>query len=121
MVETVVVYTAAQIKHRMRIKTLIAWMREVLGTSVVRPTAISSLKESQKAAVTQIVWISPYDRLDSSGRIASLPEDAGTDDLSLQFVTASEDGTIAFWNLKLNEKLVFFSNDCSLVVPSSRC
>ncbi|XP_043520193.1 dynein axonemal intermediate chain 3-like isoform X2 [Frieseomelitta varia] len=103
-VEAVVVYTAAQIKHRMTIKTLIAWMQEVLDTSIIRPTAISSLKESQKAAVIQIIWISPYDQLDSSGRITSLPEDTSTDDLSLQFVTASEDGTIAFWNLKLNEK-----------------
>ena len=107
-VEAVVVYTAAQIKHRITIKTLIAWMQQLLDTSVVRPTAISSLKDSQKAAVIQIIWISPYDQLDSTGRIASLPEHAGTDDLSLQFLTASEDGTVAFWNLKLNEKLVFF-------------
>lgn len=103
-VETVVVYTAAQIKHRVTINTLIAWMREAVDTSVVRPTAISSLKESQKAAVTQTIWISPYDQVDSSGRITSLPEDTSIDDLSLQFATASEDGTIAFWNLKLNEK-----------------
>lgn len=109
-VEAVIVYTAAQIKHRIAIKTLTVWMQEVIGTSVIRPTAMSSLKESQKAAVTQIIWISPYDQLDSSGRITSLPEDSSVNDLSSQFVTASEDGTIAFWNLKLDEKLVFFLN-----------
>lgn len=107
-VEAVIVYTAAQIKHRIAIKTLTIWMQEIIGTSVIRPTAMSSLKESQKAAVTQIIWISPYDQFDSSGRITSLPEDTSVNDLSSQFVTASEDGTIAFWNLKLDEKLVFF-------------
>lgn len=124
-VEAVVVYTAAQIKHRITIKTLIAWMQEVLDTSVIRPTAISSLKKSQKAAVIQIKWISPYDQIDSSGRITSLPEEVtdSTDDLSLQFVTASEDGTIAFWDLKLNEKLVFFCNKFNwlfVIIVSSR-
>lgn len=115
-VEAVIVYTAAQIKHRIAIKTLTIWMQEVIGTSVIRPTAMSSLKESQKAAVTQIIWISPYDQLDSSGRITSLPEDTSVNDLSSQFVSASEDGTIAFWNLKLDEKLVFFLSKFDLLL-----
>lgn len=115
-VEAVIVYTAAQIKHRIAIKTLTIWMQEVIGTSVIRPTAMSSLKESQKAAVTQIIWISPYDQLDSSGRITSLPEDTSVNDLSSQFVSASEDGTIAFWNLKLDEKLVSFLSKFDLLL-----
>ncbi|XP_043587489.1 dynein axonemal intermediate chain 3-like isoform X1 [Bombus pyrosoma] len=110
-VEAVIVYTAAQIKHRIAIKTLTMWMQEVIGTSVIRPTAMSSLKESQKAAVTQIIWISSYDQLDSSGRITSLPEDTSVNDLSSQFVTASEDGTIAFWNLKLDEKWQMYKKE----------
>ncbi|XP_017763039.1 PREDICTED: WD repeat-containing protein 63-like [Eufriesea mexicana] len=104
-VEAVVVYTAAQIKHKITIKSLTTWMQEGVGTSIIRPTAMSSLKESQKAAVTQIIWISSYDQMDSNGRIVSLPEDTNINDLSSQFITASEDGTIAFWNLKLDEKL----------------
>lgn len=107
-VEAVTVYTAAQIKHKITIKSLTTWMQEAVGTSIIRPTAMSSLKESQKAAVTQIIWISSYDQMDSNGRIVSLPEDTNIDDLSAQFVTASEDGTIAFWNLKLDEKLALF-------------
>ncbi|CAD1477493.1 unnamed protein product, partial [Heterotrigona itama] len=105
--ERVVAYTAARIKHRTTIKSSTAWMREAVGTSVrIGPTAISSPKKSQKAAVTRIAWMSPYDQLDASGKIASLPEDASVDDLSVEIATASEDGTIAFWNLKSNEKLV---------------
>ncbi|XP_031370075.1 WD repeat-containing protein 63-like isoform X3 [Apis dorsata] len=105
-VETVIVHTAAQIRHKIMIKSLITWMQEALKISLIRPTAMSSLKESQKAAVTQIAWIPPYNSIDSSGRITSLPKDASIDDLSSQFLTASQDGTIAFWNLKLDEKWI---------------
>ncbi|CAK9811661.1 Dynein axonemal intermediate chain 3 [Anthophora plagiata] len=99
-VESVVVHTAAQIKHKITIKSLTTWMQEPLGLSLIRPTAMSSLKNSQKGAVTQIIWFSPYNTLDMNGRIQSLPEDTSVEDLSSQFVTASEDGTIAFWDLK---------------------
>ncbi|XP_076761424.1 dynein axonemal intermediate chain 3 [Xylocopa sonorina] len=108
-VEMVVVHTPAQIKHRITIKSLITWMQEALGTSIVRPTAMSSLKDSQKAAVTQIIWISPYDSLDTNGRFVSLPENTSINDLSSQFVTASEDGTMAFWDLKLVERWKSFA------------
>ncbi|CAL7938959.1 unnamed protein product [Xylocopa violacea] len=108
-VEMVIVHTPAQIKHRITIKSLITWMQEALGTSIVRPTAMSSLKDSQKAAVTQIIWISPYDSLDTNGRFVSLPENTSIDDLSSQFITASEDGTIAFWDLKLVERWKSFA------------
>ncbi|XP_026674816.1 WD repeat-containing protein 63-like [Ceratina calcarata] len=100
-VEAVIVQTAAQLRHRITIKSLTTWMQEIVGTSIVRPTAMSSLKDSQRAAVTRVTWISPYDKLDITGRIVSLPEDTPVDDLSSQFITASEDGTIAFWDLKL--------------------
>ncbi|PBC26120.1 WD repeat-containing protein [Apis cerana cerana] len=91
-VETVIVHTAAQIRHKIVIKSLITWMQEALRISLIRPTAMSSLKESQKAAVTQIAWIPSYNSIDSSGRITSLPKDTSIDDLSSQFLTASQDG-----------------------------
>lgn len=76
-------------------------MQEAVGTFFVRPTVMSSLKDSQKAAITQIEWLSPYDKVDKNGRIVTLPDDEDVDNLSSQFITASEDGTIAFWDLKL--------------------
>ncbi|XP_025154358.1 WD repeat-containing protein 63 [Harpegnathos saltator] len=98
--ETVVTRTSAQEKYTLAMKSLMTWMRDVTVTSRVAPTAMSSLLYSQKAAITQITWMPSYYKMDRSGRIASLPEDASLDDLSWQFVTASEDGTIAFWDLK---------------------
>lgn len=108
IVEAVVVDTQAQLKHRIAIMSLITWMLITGGISTVKPTAMSSLKDSHKAAVTQIIWIHPFDMLDSSGRLTSLPEDTSYDDLSSQFITASEDGTIAFWDLKMAERLIRF-------------
>ncbi|KAG7202748.1 hypothetical protein KM043_009919 [Ampulex compressa] len=99
-VEAVVVHTSAQVKYRIAMKSLTRWMREAIGSSVVQPATMSSHKYSQKGAITQIIWVSSYHKVDKNGRIRSLPEDTSPDDLSLQFVTASEDGTIAFWDLK---------------------
>lgn len=100
-VETVCVKTAAQVRYKSIIRRLTVWLQEVLGTSFVKPTAMSSLKFSQKGTISQISWISPYDRLDENGRLETLPEDTPVEDLSFQFVTASEDGTVAFWDPKL--------------------
>ncbi|XP_053985463.1 dynein axonemal intermediate chain 3-like [Hylaeus volcanicus] len=106
-IEAVAVSTPAQVKYRLIIRNLSRWLREVYGTSTISPTAMSSLKDSQKATITKISWISAYDKVDENGRITSLPEDTSVDDLTLQFVTSSEDGTIAFWDLKLVEQKKF--------------
>ncbi|XP_076231315.1 dynein axonemal intermediate chain 3 [Calliopsis andreniformis] len=102
-IEAVIVSTPAQVRYRRIIRSLITWLLEVVDSSLVKPTAMSSLKFSQKATITKISWISPYDKLDENGRLESLPEDTAVENLSLQFVTASEDGTIAFWDLKLQK------------------
>ncbi|XP_043251047.1 dynein axonemal intermediate chain 3-like [Colletes gigas] len=104
-IETVIVSTPNQKRYKIAIKNLSTWLREVVGTSTVRTTAMSSLKDSQKASITQISWISPYDKIDENGRITSLPENTNVDDLTSQFVTSSQDGTIAFWDLKLQKFL----------------
>ncbi|XP_076294598.1 dynein axonemal intermediate chain 3 [Lasioglossum baleicum] len=100
-IETVAVSTPAQLKYKLAIKNLTAWLRRVSPAYAIKPTAVSSLQESQKGAITNITWLSPYDQVDENGTISSLPEDTNVDDLSLQFVTSSTDGTIAFWDLKL--------------------
>nr|XP_031832259.1 WD repeat-containing protein 63-like [Nomia melanderi] len=99
-IETVIVQTPAQVKYRLAIRNLTTWLRQVSATHAIKPTAVSSLKESQKGSITHISWLSSYDAVDENGAIRSLPEDTPIDDLSVQFVTSSEDGTIAFWDLK---------------------
>ncbi|KAL0122712.1 hypothetical protein PUN28_007420 [Cardiocondyla obscurior] len=99
-VETVVAQTSAQARYSAAMKSLMTWMRETTATSLISPTAMSALKYSQKAGITQIVWVPSHHKVDKNGRISSLPENAALNDLSYQFVTASKDGTIAFWDLK---------------------
>ncbi|XP_018315857.1 WD repeat-containing protein 63 [Mycetomoellerius zeteki] len=99
-VETVVTQMSAQVKYSIAMRSLMTWMRETTATSLISPTAMSALKYSQKAGITQIVWVPSYHKVDKNGQISSLPEDAPLDDLSYQFVTASKDGTVAFWDLK---------------------
>ncbi|XP_071554596.1 dynein axonemal intermediate chain 3 [Temnothorax nylanderi] len=99
-VETVVAQTGAQVKYSIAMRSLMTWMRETTATSLISPAAMSAQKYSQKAGITQIVWMPSHHKVDKNGRISSLPEDAPLDNLSYQFVTASQDGTVAFWDLK---------------------
>lgn len=94
-------HTTAQIKYRIAMKSLTAWMRDTIGVSAVDITAMSSLPSSQKGRITQISWMPAYNKVGKDGRIINFPEDTDPKDLSCQFLTASEDGTIAFWDLKL--------------------
>ncbi|XP_067208138.1 dynein axonemal intermediate chain 3-like isoform X2 [Linepithema humile] len=98
--EVVVAQTAAQAKYSIAMRSLMTWMHETTETSLISPAAMSSLKYSQKAGITQIIWVPSHHKVDKNGQITSLPEDAPLDDLTWQFVTGSQDGTIAFWDLK---------------------
>ncbi|KZC15061.1 WD repeat-containing protein 63 [Dufourea novaeangliae] len=99
-IETVIVKTPAQVKHKLAIRHLTTWLRQISGTCTIRPTAMSSLKDSQRGTITHISWLPPYNKVDENGIISSLPEDVAEDELTVQFLTASDDGTIAFWDLK---------------------
>ncbi|KAJ8673532.1 hypothetical protein QAD02_004794, partial [Eretmocerus hayati] len=98
-VETVVVRTAAQVKHATLIKSLTTWMKEPSDSSIVAPTVTSSLQYSQKGPITGISWLPPYQLLDAQGRLQDLPDDTEEANLSLQFVASSHDGSIAFYDL----------------------
>ncbi|XP_023288398.1 WD repeat-containing protein 63 [Orussus abietinus] len=100
LVEAVVVHTSAQVKYRIALRSLMTWMKESIGSSVVRPAATSSLTHSQRGAITQIRWLPSHNKIDKNGRILTLPEDTPVEDLAWQFATCSEDGTVAFWDLK---------------------
>lgn len=99
--ERVVVQTAAEAKYASVVRSLGAWMRETLDPALVRPVASSSLQDSQKGAITKIEWLSPYSKLDDRGILREVPAETPEADLSLQFVASSEDGSIAFWDLRL--------------------
>jgi len=96
--EAVMIQTPAQAKYSSTMKSLMTWMYE--ESPLIKPVAMSSLRYSQKAGIVQIFWVPPHYKVNKNGQIMSLPEDAVEEDLSWQFVTASLDGTIAFWDLK---------------------
>ncbi|XP_043273310.1 dynein axonemal intermediate chain 3-like [Venturia canescens] len=100
-VETIVINTAAQVKYRTALKPLMSWMKGFANSSIIQAAAMSSMRYSQRGPITQIVWFPAYNRIDKNGRIESLPEDTAREELSWQFATSSEDGTIAFWDLRL--------------------
>ncbi|XP_048508570.1 dynein axonemal intermediate chain 3 [Athalia rosae] len=102
-VETVEVRTAAQVKYRVSMQSLMTWMNETTSPSTIRPAAMSNLQYSQVAPITEIIWVPPYNKLDKNGRVQSLPKDTPVENLTWQFVTSSEDGTVAFWDLKLDQ------------------
>ncbi|XP_046490368.1 dynein axonemal intermediate chain 3 [Neodiprion pinetum] len=99
-VETVEVRTPAQVKYRVAMQSLMTWMNETMSSSTIRPAAMSSLQHGQVAPITEIVWLPPYNKLDKNGRIQSLPADTEVSELTWQFATSSEDGTVAIWDLK---------------------
>ncbi|KAL2724882.1 dynein axonemal intermediate chain 3-like [Vespula maculifrons] len=101
-IEAVVVHTSAQIKYKVTLRSLMTWIKEIPEWSIVRPVAMSSSYYSQKGAISQIAWIPPYHKVEKNGRIQSLENDTALEDLPLQFITCSMDGTIAFWDLKEN-------------------
>ncbi|KAK2582913.1 hypothetical protein KPH14_008980 [Odynerus spinipes] len=101
-VEAVLVNTTAQVRYKVAMRTLMRWMRETVGSSVVRPVAMSSLQHSQKGAITQIMWIPSYHKVERNGTIRSLPANTKLEDMPWQFLTCSKDGSIAFWDLKEN-------------------
>jgi hypothetical protein len=99
-VEKIVVQTSAQVKYHTLIKNLSTWMKEARSSSILRPTATSSLQFSQKGPITKIKWMSPYNKLNDRGILQDLLEETEEENLSMQCITSSEDGTIAFWDLK---------------------
>ncbi|XP_011503616.1 PREDICTED: WD repeat-containing protein 63-like [Ceratosolen solmsi marchali] len=98
-VEMIIVQTSAQAKYQTFMKSLSTWMKEARSSSILRPTATSSLQLSQKGPITKIKWLSPYNKLDDRGILHELPENTDEKNLSLQFISSCEDGSIAFWDL----------------------
>lgn len=50
-----------------------------------------------------IIWQSPFHEISKIGNLMEIPED--WEQLSMQFITCSEDGTILFWDLLKKPKI----------------
>lgn len=94
IVEEEEILTVNQQKYREYMFELMSWMKNIFDVTKVRPTAISDLKYSHKGCVTAIDWLSPFFKTSKTGKI-----DPCTEGLSLEFITAAEDGTILIWDL----------------------
>ncbi|XP_046737171.1 dynein axonemal intermediate chain 3-like [Diprion similis] len=72
----------------------------VVGTNDCQPVPVISLSavsnelQSHHGAVRHIQWLPPYHRVESDGRLSTL-----ADNKTVQFLTASEDGCVAVWDL----------------------
>lgn len=65
-----------------------------LRTERLGVTVVSRDFQSQNGTVRQIQWLPPYHKVEVDGRLTSL-----TDNTSIQFLTACEDGCVAVWDL----------------------
>lgn len=87
-----------QMKNREKLHSLMAWSKfvENLQPNVVHPAAISNYEWSQKHRITSVKWMNRKHSVASSGLIQ---ETIKPNEFFRYFVTASLDGTVAFWDL----------------------
>lgn len=96
-VEAVEILTVEQQSYRAKMKSLMKWMRNTKDLKVVRSTAVSDLEYSHSDTITSIVWLTPFGEHTRAGKLHEIAEDQ--ERLSMQFLTASLDGTILIWDL----------------------
>lgn len=87
-----------QAKNREKLYSLMSWSKfvENLQPNVVHPAAISNYELSQKKRITSIKWMNRKQNIAGSGLIQ---ESIKPNEFFRHFVTASLDGTVAFWDL----------------------
>lgn len=97
-VENSVELSHKQTKNREKLHSLMAWSKfvENLQSHLVWPVAISNYEMSQKDRITTIKWLN---RKQSIARSGLIQESIKLDEFFRHFVTASLDGTVAFWDL----------------------
>lgn len=96
-VEEQEILTNAQTKYRSYMRSLMDWMKDIHDVKVVRATAVSDLRHSHAGAVVRIQWISPFEEVGRMGKAHQFFEDS--EERSLQFITAGEDGVLLIWDL----------------------
>lgn len=98
-IEHPVELTDKQKKNRERMYSFMRWSTCVdtnFQRNIVQPAAISHYELSHKKLITCIKWLNRKHSVASSGLIQ---ESIKPNELFRQFVTASLDGTILFWDL----------------------
>lgn len=86
-----------QEKNRRIIYSFMNWSNtDINQKRLVRPAATTSMEVSHKKAVTSIKWLNRKHFIAPTGQVQ---ESAKPSELYRQFVTASLDGTISFWDL----------------------
>lgn len=90
--------TDKQMKNREKMHSFMIWSKfvENLQQNVVRPAAISHYELSHKKQITSIKWLNRKHNVASSGLVQ---ESIKPNEFFRQFVTASLDGTVLFWDL----------------------
>lgn len=106
-VETTEVLTPNEQKYKNLMFLLMHWMKITKDSSFVPITVLSDLEYSHFTTITEIQWLPPKSEISKTGQIKKISDD--NDIFSYQFVTASIDGTILFWDLK--SKPVVHSGD----------
>lgn len=93
-IETQEILTPAQQKYRNLMRLFLRWTQQSNQEYIVRPTAITDLEASQKGPITRIRWLGTQQSVSAVGQIRR--------NLNQKFrflLTASMDGTVAFWDL----------------------
>lgn len=87
-----------QTKNREKLYSLMAWSNFVENQqpNVIFPAAISNYELSQKKRITSIKWMNRKQSVATSGLIQ---DSIKPNEFFRHFVTASLDGTVAFWDL----------------------
>lgn len=93
-IETEEVLTTAQARYRLAMSSFLDWTKRDAGDRIVRPVALSSLEHSPRAAITSIRWLPRNAYVSATGLIK-----IGRSATYRYVVTASLDGTVAFWNM----------------------
>lgn len=98
-VETEEILTISQLKYRLAMRRFLSWTKDSNQHKVIPSVAISSLEQSQRDAITAIEWFNQRHFVAATGLVR---ESESPDAKNRYFVTASADGTIAFWDLNFS-------------------
>ncbi|XP_044010440.1 dynein axonemal intermediate chain 3-like [Aphidius gifuensis] len=103
-IENVEILTTTQMENKNRLNNLMNWVKNINGTGKIYPTIMSSLRNSQKGEITEIIWLSSHSKISENGRIVEVDNNVDSEELGWQFVTSSEDGSLAFWDLSMKKE-----------------
>lgn len=90
------VLSAAQSRYRNMTNDFLKWTIQINEEMLVSPVSISKLETSPTSAITGIQWYGRRSFINSFGKLYTVPDRRARYRF---FITCSNDGSIAFWNL----------------------